>query len=564
MAIYTLDIQYGGEKARLAAWHNSPQHAERFVADDLRSLRLPGHYGRRGDADGRDICDALAALPHVGRACTRAEYQAFDRRLAGLDIVRLVATSSGTAPLSSPDAARRAGSARARPTLEERLATPKRPRSPPASARSGSPKRSRLDPAFTREKENRGGTPQGPRHGRTSRVLVPRARAIPGRIRTETRDGSAARRERSPENRDVLGAIDNRCGEAGTPAADTAKAYGPPRPVLSPGTSDAGASPSRPPESANAQIVIKQEPVDDRVLLGLGTMGAAHPAQSARGDGDAKPGLVDLLKSALDAGGASQARERKLEQDVARLRERVRACKAARRETQRELDAHSARKDMVAATSDRHREAFREETVRRECAEAAVRSAHAEVAVLRREQERLQAELSARAREAEDARQSAAAAAVRSREALIVEIEERECAERSVQEVNRTLVWTRFELQGQSSALREALEELRTQRERERTEASVQYDKLLADVTDLRSELQTTREKLFMAGSRADAAERTLQTTIQELSDEHEIALATSQAKICVLEKQLRVERAARQAQSRLLGATDSTMGGCR
>lgn len=62
--------------------------------------------------------------------------------------------------------------------------------------------------------------------------------------------------------------------------------------------------------------------------------------------------------------------------------------------------------------------------------------------------------------------------AVRSREALIVEIEERECAERSVQgacgpfsspldvdadyisgrpEVNRTLVWTRFELQGQSS-----------------------------------------------------------------------------------------------------------------
>ncbi|EPS94809.1 hypothetical protein FOMPIDRAFT_1063008 [Fomitopsis schrenkii] len=89
MAIYTLDIQYGGEKARLAAWHNSPQHAERFVADDLRSLRLPGHYGRRGDADGRDICDALAALPHVGLACTRAEYQAFDRRLAGLDISTL-------------------------------------------------------------------------------------------------------------------------------------------------------------------------------------------------------------------------------------------------------------------------------------------------------------------------------------------------------------------------------------------------------------------------------------------------------------------------------------------
>lgn len=31
-------------------------------------------------------CDALAALPHVGLACTREEYQAFDRRLAGLDM----------------------------------------------------------------------------------------------------------------------------------------------------------------------------------------------------------------------------------------------------------------------------------------------------------------------------------------------------------------------------------------------------------------------------------------------------------------------------------------------
>ena len=44
MTAHTLDIHYGGEKARLAAWHNSPRHAERFVHDDVRSLRLPGNY----------------------------------------------------------------------------------------------------------------------------------------------------------------------------------------------------------------------------------------------------------------------------------------------------------------------------------------------------------------------------------------------------------------------------------------------------------------------------------------------------------------------------------------
>ena len=75
MGIYTLDIHYGGEKARLAAWHNSPRHVERFVHDDVRSLRLPGNYtcesfwkgdavvvrctwstdGRRSDDHSRDI-----------------------------------------------------------------------------------------------------------------------------------------------------------------------------------------------------------------------------------------------------------------------------------------------------------------------------------------------------------------------------------------------------------------------------------------------------------------------------------------------------------------------------
>ena len=66
-------------------------------------------------------------------------------------------------------------------------------------------------------------------------------------------------------------------------------------------------------------VVVKQEPVDDRVLLdALTSIGEEVHAPPSEGTAipmeavETKPSLVDFLRSALDAGVAAQAREREL------------------------------------------------------------------------------------------------------------------------------------------------------------------------------------------------------------------------------------------------------------
>lgn len=142
--------------------------------------------------------------------------------------------------------------------------------------------------------------------------------------------------------RPVLSIIDSRSGRAGPAVVDATQRTGPSQSNIPSSSPDATASSStlRPPLLGQVPVVVKQEPVDDRALLPPIRTSSEEPSLSspsrtaaiASGDQDVKPGLVDFLRSALDAGVASAARERKLEQDVARLRARLRACKAAVRE----------------------------------------------------------------------------------------------------------------------------------------------------------------------------------------------------------------------------------------
>ena len=140
-----------------------------------------------------------------------------------------------------------------------------------------------------------------------------------------------------PAGRSVLGAIDNRSGQTGAAVTDVARLAGPSSsnlPLCAPDDAALHAADSRGPP-----VVVKQEPVDDLTLLAPPADASEDvlptPSQDAALPGDAKPGLVDFLRSALDAGVTAQARERRLEQDVGRLRERLKVCKAALREKQR-------------------------------------------------------------------------------------------------------------------------------------------------------------------------------------------------------------------------------------
>ena len=142
----------------------------------------------------------------------------------------------------------------------------------------------------------------------------------------------------APAGRSVLGAIDNRSGQTGATVTDVARLAGPSSsnlPLCAPDDAALHAADSRGPP-----VVVKQEPMDDLTLLAPPADASEDvlppPSQDAAlPGGDAKHGLVDFLRSALDAGVTAQARERRLEQDVGRLREWLKVCKAALREKQR-------------------------------------------------------------------------------------------------------------------------------------------------------------------------------------------------------------------------------------
>ena len=177
---------------------------------------------------------------------------------------------------------------------------------------------------------------------------MPRTQAVPGPLslnhtpRKRPTDNGGMNMSCAPAVRPVLGAVDNSGGQARSEVtnADT--------------TQLADAPPSHSPLCAqdkaavhtsnhvDVPVVVKQEPVDDRVLLdtltSIGEEVHAPPSEGAATPMEAvetKPSFVDFLRSALDAGVAAQTRERKLEQDVARLQERLRTCKVALREKQR-------------------------------------------------------------------------------------------------------------------------------------------------------------------------------------------------------------------------------------
>ncbi|KAH9923485.1 uncharacterized protein B0H18DRAFT_1120345 [Fomitopsis serialis] len=344
-----------------------------------------------------------------------------------------------------------------------------------------------------------------------------------------------------------------------------------------------------------ALVTIKEEPTDNdaQALLNAGSTNPKENEQQAQGDAAAsqtredstigvKLGLVDTLKSALTAAVTVQAREIQLEADVALYRGQVERLATRERELhERENGLHvqAARKDaeladaryqwaqerirVLEANTERERVAremrdvqvlLDQEKTKGAQGDAAGRAAQANIASLRAERDGLQTELQT----TRDAVASAQAqlTSVHERE-LKAETDRGERAERSALELSKKLVRLQVELRSDNTVLREQVEALTKELEGERAEGSARREQLAAEASSLRLQLKAANENKIIGVHRvvecceAITNESSPSTELQEISAEMKI----SQAKILGLETQLRVERAAREAEGRCIGA---------
>ncbi|TFY53848.1 hypothetical protein EVJ58_g9211 [Rhodofomes roseus] len=333
-----------------------------------------------------------------------------------------------------------------------------------------------------------------------------------------------------------------------------------------------------------AEVTIKQEVVDDdsRALWGPDATEDQPPTPSsdplnapqtcAQQDDDSKPRLVDTLKSALAAAVAAEARETRLVEDVALCRtqsdelrtqlrtreEELEARERLFRQRENEFEVQLARRDAELADAryqwaqervrlleaNRAKERttqeaqalqaqLQQEKTQRMQSEAAGRVAQETITSLRTERDRLIGELQA-------ARATPALPQINRTFELQLELasetDKRARAEKSAQEMSKKVVRLQLELQSENSSLREQLEATAKQRVTERAEGSRRRKELEVEAESLRAQLKTAERR---------AAE------LQEPSSE----VKSCNVKILNLETQLRVERAAREAEKRCINS---------